>query len=82
MVVIPHGGPHGIFGDQWHHRWNAQVVAAAGYVVAMVNFLTGAVLGERLLKILWSMLFASKTGRSEKRSTVESRPSSPRTCPT
>jgi len=38
LVHLIHGGPHGIFGDQWHQRWNAQVVAAAGYVVAMVNF--------------------------------------------
>jgi dipeptidyl aminopeptidase/acylaminoacyl peptidase len=38
LVHLIHGGPHGIFGDQWHQRWNAQVVAAAGYVVPMVNF--------------------------------------------
>jgi dipeptidyl aminopeptidase/acylaminoacyl peptidase len=33
-----HGGPHGVSGDQWHWRWNTQVFAAAGYVVAAVNF--------------------------------------------
>jgi len=33
-----HGGPHGVSGDQWHWRWNSQVFAAAGYVVAAVNF--------------------------------------------
>lgn len=38
LVHLVHGGPHGIFGDQWHHRWNAQAVAARGYVVAMANF--------------------------------------------
>jgi len=38
LVHNIHGGPHGVSGDQWHWRWNAQVFAAAGYVVAAVNF--------------------------------------------
>jgi dipeptidyl aminopeptidase/acylaminoacyl peptidase len=38
LVQLIHGGPHGIFGDQFHFRWNAQLFAAPGYVVAMVNF--------------------------------------------
>lgn len=33
-----HGGPHGLVNDDWHWRWNTQVMAAAGYVVASVNF--------------------------------------------
>ena len=38
LVHDIHGGPHGVSGDQWHWRWNTQVFAAAGYVVAAVNF--------------------------------------------
>jgi dipeptidyl aminopeptidase/acylaminoacyl peptidase len=38
LVHAIHGGPHGIFGDQFHPRWNAHLFAAPGYVVAMVNF--------------------------------------------
>jgi dipeptidyl aminopeptidase/acylaminoacyl peptidase len=38
LVHVIHGGPHGVSGDAFHPRWNAQVFAAAGYVVAMVNF--------------------------------------------
>ncbi len=38
LLVQIHGGPHGIFGDDFHFRWNAQVFAAPGYVVAMPNF--------------------------------------------
>jgi dipeptidyl aminopeptidase/acylaminoacyl peptidase len=38
LVHAIHGGPHGIFGDQWHWRWNAQAFAAPGYIVALVNF--------------------------------------------
>ncbi len=38
LLLLVHGGPHGIFGDDWHYRWNAQTFAAPGYVTAMVNF--------------------------------------------
>jgi dipeptidyl aminopeptidase/acylaminoacyl peptidase len=38
LVHMIHGGPHGIFADSFHYRWNAQLFAAPGYVVAMVNF--------------------------------------------
>ncbi|CAN5815187.1 S9 family peptidase [soil metagenome] len=38
LVHMIHGGPHGVFGDMWHWRWNAQVVAASGRRVAHVNF--------------------------------------------
>ena len=33
-----HGGPHTAAGDTWHWRWNTQVFAAQGYVVANVNY--------------------------------------------
>ncbi len=33
-----HGGPHAAAGDTWHWRWNTQVFAAQGYVVASVNY--------------------------------------------
>ena len=55
LVHMIHGGPHGSFGDVWHHRWNAHAFAAPGYVVAMVNFhgstsfgheFTGSISGE------------------------------------
>lgn len=37
-LQIIHGGPHTAFGDSWHWRWNAQVFANAGQVVACVNY--------------------------------------------
>ena len=33
-----HGGPHTGPGDNWHYRWNTQVFAAQGYIVACVNY--------------------------------------------
>ncbi|HET9325983.1 MAG TPA: S9 family peptidase [Candidatus Eisenbacteria bacterium] len=38
LVQMVHGGPHGISGDAFHFRWNSHLFAAAGYVVAQVNF--------------------------------------------
>ncbi len=38
MVMMIHGGPHGIFGDSFHFRWNSQLFAAPGYIVAFPNF--------------------------------------------
>ncbi len=38
LVHEIHGGPHGVSGDYWHYRWNAQAFAAPGQVVATVNF--------------------------------------------
>ena len=38
LVQVVHGGPHGISGDQFHPRWNAQLFASPGYVAALVNF--------------------------------------------
>jgi dipeptidyl aminopeptidase/acylaminoacyl peptidase len=38
LLMLIHGGPHGIFGDGFHFRWNAQLFAAPGYVVALPNF--------------------------------------------
>ncbi|WP_026473704.1 S9 family peptidase [Alkaliflexus imshenetskii] len=38
LVLMIHGGPHGIFGDSFHFRWNSQLFAAPGYIAAMPNF--------------------------------------------
>ena len=37
LVVVPHGGPYGIF-DQWQFDDESQLLAAAGYAVLRVNF--------------------------------------------
>lgn len=36
-VMLIHGGPEGEWGESWSYRWNAQVFAAAGYVIVMPN---------------------------------------------
>jgi dipeptidyl aminopeptidase/acylaminoacyl peptidase len=37
VLMMIHGGPQGNWGHSWTYRWNAQVFAAAGYVVVMPN---------------------------------------------
>lgn len=36
-LMLIHGGPEGEWGESWSFRWNAQVMAGAGYVVVMPN---------------------------------------------
>jgi len=38
LIMLIHGGPQGAWMDNFHFRWNAQMFASPGYVVAMVNF--------------------------------------------
>ena len=38
LKFLIHGGPEGDFGDSWSYRWNAELFAANGYVVVMINF--------------------------------------------
>jgi len=37
VLLLIHGGPQGAWGYDWSYRWNAQVFAAAGYVVIEPN---------------------------------------------
>ena len=38
LKFVIHGGPEVPMGDLWSYRWNAQLFAASGYVVIMINF--------------------------------------------
>ena len=37
VKFLIHGGPQGAWGDSWSYRWNAELFAANGYVVIMIN---------------------------------------------
>jgi dipeptidyl aminopeptidase/acylaminoacyl peptidase len=37
VKFLIHGGPQGAWGDSWSFRWNAEMFAADGYVVVMIN---------------------------------------------
>src|ERR1700752_3139765 len=38
LLFLMHGGPENSWGNLFHYRWNAQLFAAAGYVVVEPNF--------------------------------------------
>ena len=38
VIYLIHGGPQGAWTDYWGSRWNYQLFASRGYVVAVVNF--------------------------------------------
>jgi dipeptidyl aminopeptidase/acylaminoacyl peptidase len=37
-VHLIHGGPQGMWSNDWHYRWNYQMFAAPGYAVYFINF--------------------------------------------
>lgn len=37
VKFLIHGGPQGAWGEDWSYRWNAELFAANGYVVVMIN---------------------------------------------
>jgi len=47
VVYLLHGGPQGAWHDEWHARWNYQMFASRGYVVAAVNFHGSTGYGQR-----------------------------------
>jgi dipeptidyl aminopeptidase/acylaminoacyl peptidase len=38
LLLLMHGGPENAWNNLFHYRWNAQLFAAAGYVVILPNF--------------------------------------------
>jgi len=38
LKFLIHGGPQGAWENSWTYRWNAELFAASGYVVVMINF--------------------------------------------
>ena len=47
-----HGGPHAAHHDGWHFRWNTQVFAGQGHVVAAVNYHGSAGFGQKFLETI------------------------------
>jgi len=47
-VILIHGGPQGVWLDNFHGRWNYQMFAAPGYVVAMLNPRGSTGFGQRI----------------------------------
>ncbi|MFA6233219.1 MAG: S9 family peptidase [Bacteroidota bacterium] len=37
MIYLVHGGPQGVWADNFHYRWNTALFAAPGFVIVTVN---------------------------------------------
>ncbi len=49
VKFLIHGGPQGAWGDEWTYRWNAELFAADGYVVIMINFRGSTGYGQKFI---------------------------------
>ena len=49
LVFLVHGGPQGAWMDSWSYRWNPQLWAAQGYVVALPNPRGSTGFGQRFV---------------------------------
>jgi dipeptidyl aminopeptidase/acylaminoacyl peptidase len=45
-----HGGPHSVWGDNFHFRWNNHAFAAQGYVVVCVNYHGSSSFGQKFVE--------------------------------
>ncbi len=52
LLQTIHGGPHAAHQDTWHFRWNTQVFAGYGYVVAAVNYHGSSGFGQKWLETI------------------------------
>ncbi|NGX15704.1 S9 family peptidase [Wenzhouxiangella sp. XN24] len=46
LLVLIHGGPHGMFRDYFHLRWNYHLLAGSDYVVLATNYTGSTGFGE------------------------------------
>ena len=46
LLVLMHGGPHGMWRDNWGLRWNYHLLAKPGYVVLLTNYSGSTGFGE------------------------------------
>jgi dipeptidyl aminopeptidase/acylaminoacyl peptidase len=47
LLVLMHGGPHGMWRDQFFVRWNDHLLAQPGYVVLLTNYTGSTGFGGR-----------------------------------
>jgi dipeptidyl aminopeptidase/acylaminoacyl peptidase len=50
LFVVIHGGPHGMWRDQFFIRWNYHLLAAPGYVLLLTNYSGSTGFGEEFAR--------------------------------
>jgi dipeptidyl aminopeptidase/acylaminoacyl peptidase len=51
-IHLIHGGPQGMWGNNFHYRWNYQMFAAPGYVVYWINFHGSRGYGQKFTDVI------------------------------
>jgi dipeptidyl aminopeptidase/acylaminoacyl peptidase len=51
-IHLIHGGPQGMWGNDFHFRWNYQMFASKGYVVYMINFHGSKGYGQKFTDVI------------------------------
>jgi dipeptidyl aminopeptidase/acylaminoacyl peptidase len=52
LVVFMHGGPHTMTRDEFHQRWNYNLMAAPGYAILMTNYTGSTGFGEEFAQMI------------------------------
>ncbi|MFN7541392.1 MAG: prolyl oligopeptidase family serine peptidase [Acidobacteriota bacterium] len=52
LFVLIHGGPHGMWKDQFFLRWNYHLIASPGYVVLLTNYTGSTGFGEKFAQAI------------------------------
>jgi dipeptidyl aminopeptidase/acylaminoacyl peptidase len=52
LVVFIHGGPHTMTRDEFHSRWNYNLMAAPGYAILMTNYTGSTGFGEEFAQMI------------------------------
>lgn len=58
LLVLMHGGPHGMWRDEITYRWNYHLLAQPGYVVLMTNYTGSTGFGEKFAQEIQGDPFA------------------------
>ncbi len=58
LLVLIHGGPHGMWRDQFFLRWNYHLIARPGYIVLMTNYTGSTGFGEKFAQEIQGDPFA------------------------
>ncbi|MEP7364280.1 MAG: S9 family peptidase [Acidobacteriota bacterium] len=52
LIVFMHGGPHTMTRDEFHQRWNYNLMAAPGYAILMTNYTGSTGFGEEFAQMI------------------------------
>ncbi|HTC45460.1 MAG TPA: S9 family peptidase [Steroidobacteraceae bacterium] len=60
LVMFIHGGPMGANHDGWHWRWNALLLVAQGYAVALPNPRGSTGFGQEFIQGIWGNVWGDQ----------------------